>query len=85
MMASVCLLRSMFPASTDCDRFSFSGFTSRVSLPFPMPQCCASRERLSSIGVNMLRDLAGAGFDSLFGSFSCGCGSCFGCGGEAIG
>ena len=30
----------------------------------PMPQCWASRDLLSSMGVNMLRDLAPAGFCS---------------------
>ena len=42
----------------------FSGL--RVSLRgsvvvVPIPQCCAKRERLSSIGVNMLLDFAGTG------------------------
>lgn len=37
-----------------------SGFVSLED--FPMPQCWASIDLLSSMGVNMLLDLAGAGF-----------------------
>lgn len=58
VMPSSGLLRGcMAPTSTDCDRFSFSTLTS-LSLLFPSPQCWASKDRLSSMGVNMLRDLA---------------------------
>lgn len=84
-MPSIGLLRGwMAPTSTDCDRFSFSTLASRVSLLFPSPpQCCANSDRLSSIGVKMLRDLAGTGFARRFDSFS-GCGSCLGCGGDRM-
>lgn len=37
-----------------------SGLGSVVDLP--IPQCCASMDLLSSMGVKMLRVLAGAGF-----------------------
>lgn len=57
------LVRLILPMSTDWGRWvSFSVFI--VSLRgsvvvVPIPQCCANKERLSSIGVNMLRDFAG--------------------------
>ena len=41
-----------------------SGLTSFELLP--MPQCWASRDLLSSIGVKILRDLAAPGFCSRF-------------------
>lgn len=58
--------------STDCDRLSFSTLISLLGslVVVPKPQCCAKSDRLSSIGVNMLRDLAGTGFGMRLGWFS---------------
>jgi len=46
-----------------CGAVSFSGLMSILGSVacFPMPQCCANNDRLSSIGVKILRDLAGFG------------------------
>ena len=58
------------PTSTDCERFDVSclmdgSFLAAGSfVVVPNPQCWANSERLSSMGVKMLRDLAGARFST---------------------
>lgn len=75
--------------STDCDRpVSFSVLISLRGSAVAVdaiPQCWASKERLSSMGVKMLRDLAGTGLGIRFGGFSCGLGSRSGWGGDDMG
>lgn len=80
--------------STDCDRTeSFSVLillcgsvvVAVVVVVVAIPQCWANNERLSSMGVNILRDLAGTGLGIRFGWFSCGLGSRSGCGGDDMG
>ena len=73
--------------STDCDRpLSFSILISlRGSVVVvAIPQCWANKERLSSMGVKILRDLAGTGLGIRFGWFSGGLDSRSGCGGDGI-
>lgn len=75
-------LRLMLATSMDCDR-SFSDLTAtsdRGGSSLLLPQCCASNDLLSSIGVKILCVLAAAG-----SGFGCGSGGllkwfCGGCG-----
>ena len=62
----------ILPTSTDCERFAVSclmdgSFLAAGSFVVPNPQCWASSERLSSMGVKMLLDFAGALFSTCIG------------------
>jgi hypothetical protein len=62
----------ILPTSTDCERFKGSclmdgSFLAAGSFVVPNPQCWANSERLSSMGVKILLDLAGALFSTGIG------------------
>ena len=77
------LARGALLTSTDWDRPSFSALISLrgSEVVLAIPQCWASSDRLSSMGVNILR-LAGGGFGIRLGWFSGGLCSRSGCGGD---
>jgi len=69
---SAFMLREAAPPSKDCERrFDVAvSFRDDSALEFEVAQCCERIDRLSSIGVNILRDLTDM---RLTGSSNCWC------------